>query len=127
MYVKGKKVKTLNKKVTSNKKVTVTAKWKKVTVNAATIKSAKNASSKAITVKYAKVSGAKGYEIAYSTSKKFTKKTTVKVTTTKTSKKITKLKKGKTYYVKVRAYKLDSAGSKVYGKYSKALKVKIKK
>ena len=38
-----------------------------------------------------------------------------------------KLKKGKTYYVRVRAYKKDSTGRKVYGKYSKVMKVKITK
>ena len=44
-----------------------------------------------------------------------------------TSKTITKLKKGKTYYVKVRAYTKDSKGKKVYGKYSNVKKVKIQK
>ena len=37
------------------------------------------------------------------------------------------LTKGKTYYVKVRAYKTDSTGQAVYGKYSAVKKVKIKK
>ena len=41
------------------------------------------------------------------------------------TKKITKLKKGKTYYIKVRAYKMDSQGNKVYGSYSKIKKIKI--
>ena len=50
-----------------------------------------------------------------------------KSTTTKTSVRFKKLKKGKTYYVKVRAYKKDSANSKVYGSYSAVKKVKIKK
>ena len=44
-----------------------------------------------------------------------------------TSKKtITKLKKGKTYYVRVRAYKKLS-GKKIYGKWSKIKKIKIRK
>ena len=38
-----------------------------------------------------------------------------------------KLKKGKTYYVRVRAYKKDSTGRKVYGKYSTVKKIKITK
>ena len=50
-----------------------------------------------------------------------------KKTTKKTSYTIKNLKKGKIYYLRVRAYKLDSMGKKVYGKYSKVIKVKIKK
>ena len=73
-----------------------------------------------------KVSGAKGYEIKYTTDKKF-KKSVKTATSTKTNKTISKLKKNKTYYVKVRAYKIDSAGQKVPGKYSKVVKVKITK
>ena len=37
------------------------------------------------------------------------------------------LEKGKTYYVKVRAYQTDSTGKAVYGSYSKVISVKIKK
>jgi len=37
------------------------------------------------------------------------------------------LKKGKTYYVKVRPYYKDSTGNITYGKYGKIKKVKIKK
>lgn len=47
--------------------------------------------------------------------------------TKKTSYTIKKLKKGKTYYVKVRAYKLDKQNNKAYGPYSKVKKLKIKK
>ncbi len=50
-----------------------------------------------------------------------------KVTVTGTSKTLSKLSKGKTYYVKVRAYKKDSTGVKVYGSFSSAKKVKISK
>ena len=37
------------------------------------------------------------------------------------------LKKGQKYYIKVRAYKVDSKGAKVYGKYSKTKSVTIRK
>ena len=77
-----------------------------------------------VKLKWKKVSGAKGYQVVYATNSKFkkaTKKTTAKITLT-----MKKLKKGKTYYVKVRAYKLDSTGNKVYGKYSKVKKVTVK-
>ena len=73
-----------------------------------------------------KVSGAKGYEVAYSTNKKF-KKSVKKVRFTGKSKTIVKLKKNRTYYIKVRAYKKDSKGKRVYGAYSKVKKIKIKK
>lgn len=128
-YVKGKKVTTLSKKVTGNKKVTVTAKWEKVKTGAATIKSAKNSSSGTIAVKYAKVKDAEGYEIFCSTSKGFSKSKTTSVTVkkSKTSATLKKLTKGTTYYVRVKAYKLDSAGNKVYGKASKTITVKIAK
>ena len=74
------------------------------------------------------VSGANGYQVKYSTSKKFTKKTTKSVTVKKQkSKKVTlkKLKKGKKYYVKLRAYKTVN-GKKIFGAYSKVKTVKVK-
>ena len=116
------KIKTISKD--AKKDYTLYAKWEKVKVAKAIVKSAKNSKSKQILLKYKKVSGAKGYEISYSIDKKF-KKTVTKKTTNKTSYTIKKLKKGKTYYVRVRAYKMDSAGKKVYGKYSSVKKVRI--
>ncbi|RKJ62735.1 hypothetical protein D7Y06_16660 [Roseburia sp. 1XD42-69] len=50
-----------------------------------------------------------------------------KKTTSKTSYTIKNLKKGKTYYVRVRAYKKDSAGKKVYSGYTKVKKIKVSK
>lgn len=79
-----------------------------------TIKSAK-AKGKKATIKWAKVKGAAGYQVQYSTSKKF--KNSKTATTKKTNVTIKKLKKKK-YYVKVRAYKLNGK-KKVYGKWSK--------
>ena len=102
------------------------AKWTKVKVAKASLTSAKNSKSKQILLKYKKVSGAKGYEISYSTDKKF-KKAVTKKNTAKTSYTISKLKKGKIYYVRIRAYKMDSMGKKVYGKYSSMKKVKVSK
>ena len=102
------------------------AKWTKVKVAKASLTSAKNSKSKQILLKYKKVSGAKGYEISYSTDKKF-KKAVTKKNTAKTSYTISKLKKGKIYYVRIRAYKMDSKGKKVYGKHSSMKKVKVSK
>ena len=78
---------------------------------------------KALKLKWKKVSGAAGYQICYSTSSKFTKKTTkVAAGTTITLK---KLKARKNYYVKVRAYIMKD-GKRVYGKYSSVVKKKTK-
>ncbi|MBQ7117984.1 MAG: fibronectin type III domain-containing protein, partial [Clostridia bacterium] len=93
-----------------------------------TVSDLRSKKSKILTPVWKKVSGATGYEVVYSTSNKFTKKTTKTVTiknakTTKTT--IKKLKKGKKYYVKVRAYKTVS-GKKIYGAYSSVKSVKVK-
>lgn len=87
---------------------------------------------KRIYISYSPVSGANGYEIRYATKKSMSgsKKMTAKVTKGyfKTAKgKKASFKKGKTYYVQVRAYVKDSDGDKVYGPWSVKKKVKIKK
>ncbi len=72
-----------------------------------------------------------GYQLAYSTSKKFAKK--VKTTTVSKNgtvkKTVKKLSKKKTYYVKVRTYKTVKSGKKtikLYSGWSAAKKVKTK-
>lgn len=115
-------------KITSenSQKGIVYAKWEKIKLGKTTITSFANKSGKKALVKYKAISGATGYEIVYSTDKKVKKnRTTVK--TKAKSRTLKGLKKGKTYYVKVRAYKTDSTGLVVYGKYSAIKKVKIKK
>lgn len=95
-------------KLTASKN-TVTVKWKKQTKQTA------------------------GYEIQYSTSSKFTKKTTKTVKAAKnsmTSKKITKLKAKKKYYVRIRTYqtvKVGKKSTKIYASWSKAKTVTTKK
>ena len=81
------------------------------------IKKAKVKNSKKLSLSWTKVENADGYEVIYSTSKKFKKAKTVSVES-KATVKIKKLKK-KNYYVKVRAYIVDANGNKVYGDYSK--------
>lgn len=66
-----------------------------------------------------------GYQIVYSTSSKFSSSKTV--TTTKTTAAIKSLSAGKKYYVKVRAYRLDSKGKKQYGTFGAAKTITIKK
>ena len=103
---------------------TLYAKWIKVAKPAKVkLRTVKNNAKKSMSVSFVKNKNVSGYQIAYSTSSKFTKKTT-KYTT---SSSIKNLRKGKTYYVKVRSYKKDSTGAKIYGAYSQVKKVKIKK
>lgn len=96
----------------------------KITVKKATIKSAKNVKKNKIKLTIKKVAGAKGYQVRYATNKKF-KKAVVR-TTTKTTYTIKKLKKKKTYYVQVRAFK-KSGKTRVYGNWSNRKRVKITK
>lgn len=118
-----------NNKAVGKATVTITAKGnysgsisKTFTIKPAkgAIKSLK-AGKKKMTVKVKAQSGAK-YQIAYKV-KGAKKYKTVKVSST--SKTIKKLKKGKTYTVKVRAYKAID-GKTYYGTYSKTKNVRIK-
>lgn len=82
---------------------------------------------KKFTVTWAKVSGVKGYQIQYSTDKKFKKNNkSVTVTKQKTTKAtVKKLKSKKKYYVRVRTYKTVN-GKKIYSSWSKVKSVKAK-
>lgn len=114
-------------KVTDN--ICLYAKWKKVDrVSKVKGLTVKNTASETVKVSWKNTKNVSGYEISYSTSKKFSKKTTKKknVTSAKKTVSIKKLKKGKTYYVRVRAYKMIDH-NKVYSKYSSVKKVKIEK
>ena len=90
------------------------------------ITKAQNVKTKKLTVKWKKVSKAKGYQIQIATNKKFTKGKKTK-TLSKTTYSFKKLKKNKYYYVRIRAYVYDSNHKKVYGSWSTVKKVKIKK
>lgn len=104
---------------------TLYARWKKVTVKKAKISKVQNKKGRKATVKLKKTKGAKGYQVVYSTKRSF--KNAKKKNITKRTVTLSKLKKKKTYYVKVRAYKKDSTGKKVFGAYSKVKKVKIRR
>lgn len=83
-------------------------------------------SSHYITASWKKKTGT-GYQVRLATNSKFTSGVkTYKVTSYKTlSRKMTKLRKGRTYYVKVRAYK-TYGGRTVYGSYSSCKKLKCR-
>ena len=86
------------------------------------------AGSKSFTAKWTKQSTqTSGYQLQYSTSRKFTNAKKVTITSNKTtSKKITKLSAKKKYYVRVRTYKTVS-GKKYYSSWSSAKAVTTKK
>ncbi len=96
-----------------------------VTAPAKAKKPSVKAGKRRMKIKLKKVKGADGYRIMYSTDKKF-RKAVKKTASRKLTITIKKLKKGKTYYVKAAAYKNDVSGGKLYGKYSAAVRVKIK-
>ena len=87
-----------------------------------------NVKGKKAKVSYKKVANAKGYEVQYSTSKKFSQNVKTKNAGTKTSITLSKLTKKKTYYVRVRAYTMDGNGQKeLSSAWSATKKVTIKK
>lgn len=112
-----------NNKITSGK--TLYAKWKKISLKKATISKMQNVSGRKLKVTVKKVSGADGYQIQYST--KSNMKSAKNVSSSKTTTTISKLSKGKKYYVRVKAYKKDSTGKKVAGKWSKVKNLKVSK
>ena len=108
--------------ITSKPRVNVTEKVKEP--SKVVLLSVKNIHGKKISIKWRKDKTAKGYQIQYAANKKYKKGK--KITTSKIKYTIKKLKKKKTYYVRVRAYTVNN-GKKVYGKWSKVKEVKIKK
>ncbi|MCI8409995.1 MAG: leucine-rich repeat protein [Lachnospiraceae bacterium] len=121
------KPQTSNPPQTTNKPQTTT-KPSRITVSKVTGVKAVNKKGKKIKVSWKKLGSVKGYRITVALNKKFTsgKKTLWVKKGTITSKIVSKLKKSKTYYVKVEAYKLNGK-KKVFGKPSAVKKVKIKK
>ena len=119
------------KQSSSAKKQTVkkvTVKYNKNIPKAANVKA--KAGKRYFTVSWKKLSAKqrKKYtatEIQYSLNKKFSSAKTVKVSKNKTSYKASKLKKGKTYYIRVRNIK-TTTGIKYVSKWSAVKKVKIK-
>ena len=107
----------------TTKKVTVT-----VNPTTTTLSSAKNAKGLKMTVKWKKNTVGTGYQVQYSTDKSFEEDSkTINISKNKTtSKTITKLTKGKTYYVRIRTCKTVSKKN-YYSGWSKVKTVKITK
>ncbi len=113
-------------KSTAKKNYTLYAKWEKVKVDKTQLKKLTSPKKSQIKVTAGKVSKAAGYEVICAADKKFKKDKKV-VSGKKTSLTVQGLKAGKKYYVKLRAYKLDSTGKKVYGAYTKTSEIVVKK
>ncbi len=118
---------TMKGNYTGTKTLTFAIRGKQMSVSKLT------ALSKGFKATWAKQSYVTGYQVQYSTSSKFTAKTTKTATIAKyttTSKTVTKLKASAKYYVRVRSYKTTKIGAKsynVYSAWSKAKTVTTKK
>ena len=97
---------------------------KGITSVKAKIKVAKNLKGKKIKVGVSAITNAKGYQIKYSTKKNMKSSKTKNIT--KANVTLTKLKKGKTYYIQARGYS-EYNGTKYYSKWSAKKKVKVNK
>lgn len=109
------------KKVTEDTRIyansTIKAKWEKIKVKRAVITSTKQQYKKTATLEFKVKGKADGYEVKVGKKKEDTP-TEIAI--------FGKFKSGKTYKAKVRAYRIDSRGKKIYGKWSKTVKITIK-
>lgn len=107
--------------------MTLYAQWTKASAPAKaaapTLKSGKKGQ---MQVSFKSVTGAAGYQIEYSVSKKFTSAKTKDAGASAKKKTISALKAGKKYYVRLRAYSVDSMKNRIYGAYSTVKSVKVK-
>ena len=98
----------------------------KIVPAATTLKSVTSAAAKKAAVKWNKNSNCDGYQIMYSTSSSFSSKSYKNIGSgTQVSTALTNLTSGRTYYVRIRAFKKVN-GTKVYGAYSASKAVKVK-
>lgn len=102
------------------KKITIT-----VIPKAISIKKAVSPSRGEIQYEWKKHKTISGYEIYIDTNKNFKMKQSTSVTKDRVSLKINNALSGKTYYMKIRAYK-NIGKKKYYGKWSKVKKVKVR-
>lgn len=120
----GKAVITVQSVMVPDQKSTCTITVTKPKVAKVRITSVK-AGKRQLKVKWKKVTAA-GYQVQYSRKKNFSSKRILTVNgRKKAQKKITKLRSGRRYYVRVRAYKTIN-GQKYYGKWSTVKNKKVK-
>lgn len=107
--------------------ITVTSKSSTSATSVAQVKKVKaKPGKKKVKLSWRKVKNATGYQIQMSTKKKKGYKTVKILKKNKTTYTKKKLKSKKKYYFRVRAYVKNSSGGKLYGKWSKVKKVKVK-
>lgn len=89
------------------------------------ITSLKNKKTDSVSVKWKKIAGAVGYQLQYSTNKRFKGKITKNTKNTKHL--CRKLDKNKKYYFRIRAYRISDKKSKkkIYGSWSKTKKITV--
>lgn len=113
---------TVSVKKENHNPASVTTKGKALKKTVLKVKAKK----KKAVLSWKKVSGAKGYQIQYSLHKKFKKAKKITIKKARLKKyTVRKLKKGKTYYFRIRAYKTEDE-MKIYGAYSRIKSRKIK-
>lgn len=120
-------VKFNGKNYTGTKKLTYKINAKAPAKTTVKLSKAKKTSLKA---SWSKVANATSYEVQYGTSKSFKGAKTVKVSSKSSSKVLTKLKKNKKYYVRVRAVrtvKVDNKNTTLRASWSSAKNLKTKK
>lgn len=113
----GKKSTPIPEIKTGKTKITKVGKVKKISKKSKKYK---------VSIKYKKVADAYGYQIQYSTTKKFKEGYTKSRVTKKRTYTIKNLKRKKTYYIRVRAYRYQF-GARVYGKWTGRKRIKTKK
>ena len=105
--------------------VTLYAHWEKVSVGRCRRPSAVNVKTRKAVITVRPVSYVKGYEFSWSTRRDMKKAKVKRTHSTKLT--ISRLTKNKTYYIRVRAYRNDSTGKRIYGKWSDIRTLRIKK
>ncbi len=96
-----------------------------IDVDAVRIKKVK-AGKRRMSITWRALKGVDGYQVQYSANRKFASGKKIPLSARQKKKVIKKLKKNKIYYVRIRAYRIDSSGKKVYGEYSGTKKCRIR-
>ena len=105
---------------------TLYARWTRVSAPAKSAVSALKSKKKGqMQVSFQNINAVSGYQMEYALNKKFTGVKIKESGKAAKSKTISGLKPGKKYYVRVRAYQLDSMKNRIYGAYSTVKSVKV--
>lgn len=116
---------TASSLVKNKNKYAIYAHWLKISVPKAGKPKLVNKRNRTVTVQVKTVKGAEGYQIRYTTKSSMSNAKII--SDAQKSTKIHPLRRGKKYYVQVRAYMKDSTNQNVYGAWSSKAKIKIKR